>query len=120
MNELDDLLHLQRRIQKLRKEEERHEFWICKLDREVYAAHIKGKKVYLSAPLRYDDIENTDHLSEFQYTGPITEADKNDFERSVTLNISRAHMCKPGWKGKPSRKRISKATSAGRGMRAVR
>lgn len=97
MNQLDDLLDLQRRIEKLRKKETKYEFWVCTEGRDVYAAKLVGSQVFLFGPLSYDDVEDTDHLSEFPFRqDPLTRRERSVFERSATLNDSHSAMCKEG------------------------
>lgn len=95
LDEVRDLHRLQELIDKARKGDERYEFWVSLMGRDVYGAKIKNGRVYLCGPLSYDDIENTNHLSEFRFDEPaISEHVIRQMEYSATLNVSRAHMTK--------------------------
>lgn len=97
MNELMELgrLHsLQRLIDTARgKTAEHYEFWVEHNSRDIFAARIVGGRVYLHGRLSYDDIEETDHLSEFEYESvPLSDEDRRRFSCAESLMQSRATM----------------------------
>ena len=87
-----DLHEFQALIDRARRERAHYEFWVSRAGRDVYGVRLQNGLAWVCGPLSYQDIENTDHLSEFQFV-QLSEREFDDFEKSTTLNLSRANMC---------------------------